>query len=44
MTGLMRDKAPTTGFVRICGHTYWDTASNAIAIMRFDPENTWIEI
>ena len=43
-TGLMESAIPTTGYVRICGHTYWDTASNAIAIMRFDPDNTWVEI
>ena len=43
-TGLMGTKTPTSGYVRICGHTYWDTFSNDIAIMRFDPENTWIEI
>jgi hypothetical protein len=43
-TGLMDTSLPTTGFVRICGHTYWDTGVDDIAIMRFDPDNTWVEI
>jgi hypothetical protein len=43
-TGLMSATLPTSGYVRICGHTYWDTGVDDIAIMRFDPDNTWIEL
>jgi hypothetical protein len=33
---------PTKGYLRILGHTYFNTMVDDIAIMRFDPDNSWV--
>ena len=46
--GSMSKTAPTASgnIVRIIGHTFWTTAlqTNAKYILRFNPDNTWIEL
>ena len=45
-SGHVTEVAPTTTgeYVRLIGHTYWNTAGqpNGIKIVRFNPDNTWI--
>jgi len=44
--GSMTKTAPTTvgNAVRIIGHTFWDSNTNSKIIIRFNPENSWIEL
>ena len=44
--GSMTKTAPTTAgnIVRLIGHTFWDSNTNAKIIIRFNPENSWIEL
>ena len=44
--GSMTKTAPTTvgNAVRLIGHTFWDSNTNSKIIIRFNPENSWIEL
>ena len=44
--GSMTKTAPTTvgNAVRLIGNTFWDSNTNAKIIIRFNPENSWIEL
>ena len=44
--GSMTKTAPTTvgNAVRLIGHTFWDSNTNAKIIIRFNPESSWIEL
>ena len=44
--GNMSKAAPVTAgnIVRLIGNTFWDTNTNAKIIIRFNPENSWIEL
>ena len=44
--GSMTKTAPTTvgNAVRIIGHTFWDSNSQGMIVIRFNPENSWIEL
>ena len=44
--GSMTKTAPTTvgNAVRIIGNTFWDSNTNTKIIIRFNPENSWIEL
>ena len=46
--GYMTSSAPSDpgNIVRIVGHTFWTTTgqSNGVYILRFNPDNTWIEL
>jgi len=44
--GSMTKTAPTTAgnIVRLIGHTFWDSNTNSKIIIRFNPENSWIEL
>jgi len=44
--GSMTKTAPTTvgNAVRIIGNTFWDSNTNSKIIIRFNPENSWIEL
>ena len=44
--GSMSKSAPTASgnIVRIIGHTFWDSNTNSKIIIRFNPENSWIEL
>jgi len=44
-TGELSTTVPNTGYVRIIGHAYHRSVdTTTIWIMRFDPDNTWVEI
>jgi len=44
--GSMTKTAPTTAgnIVRLIGHTFWDSNSQGMIVIRFNPENSWIEL
>jgi formylmethanofuran dehydrogenase subunit C len=44
--GSMTKTAPTTvgNAVRLIGNTFWDSNTNSKIIIRFNPENSWIEL
>ena len=44
--GSVTNTAPTTvgNAVRIIGHTFWDSNTNTRTVIRFNPENSWIEL
>lgn len=44
--GSMTKTAPTTAgnIVRLIGNTFWDSNTNTKIIIRFNPENSWIEL
>jgi hypothetical protein len=44
--GRFSGDIPTTGVVRLVGYTYQNTTtnSNSKVILRFDPDNTWVEL
>jgi len=44
--GSMSKSVPVTSgnIVRIIGHTFWDSNTNTKIIIRFNPENSWIEL
>jgi hypothetical protein len=44
--GSMTKTAPTTAgnIVRLIGHTFWDSNTNSKIVIRFNPENSWIEL
>ena len=44
--GSMSKSAPTSSgnIVRLIGHTFWDSNTNTKIIIRFNPENSWIEL
>jgi len=44
--GSMTKTAPTTvgNAVRIIGNTFWDSNTNSKIVIRFNPENSWIEL
>jgi len=46
--GVITETAPTGSgeIVRIIGYTFWNTSnqSNSLFVIRFDPDNTWIEL
>jgi hypothetical protein len=44
-TGLLSTTVPGSKFIRILGHAYHQSIDTpTIWIMRFDPDNTWIDI
>lgn len=45
-SGDMSDTLPTSGVVRLVGYVYQNasTSSNGVFILRFDPDNTWVEL
>lgn len=46
-TGLITPTAPSSGgVVRIVGYAYHttSTSNNSVTILRFDPDNTWVEL
>jgi hypothetical protein len=41
----MTTVVPTTGYVRILGHSYYrNTSSTHYWVMKFRPDNTWVQI
>jgi len=44
--GNVSSTIPTTGFVRLIGYQFIDESNNdsGISIVRFDPDNTWVEL
>jgi hypothetical protein len=44
--GSMSKSVPSASgnIVRIIGHTFWDSNTNTKIIIRFNPENSWIEL
>ena len=44
--GSMSKSVPAASgnIVRIIGHTFWDSNTNTKIIIRFNPENSWIEL
>jgi len=44
--GSMTKTAPTTAgnIVRLIGHTFWDSNSQGMIVIRFNPESSWIEL
>ena len=44
--GEMSDTIPSGGIVRLVGYCYQnsDEQGNAVFILRFDPDNTWVEV
>lgn len=44
--GEISHNIPTSGFVRLVGYSYQNTTSQANSkfILRFDPDNTWVEL
>lgn len=44
--GSMSNTIPTTGIVRVIGYVFQEdgTNNNGIFILRFDPDNTWVEL
>lgn len=42
--GDMSDTIPTTGTARIVGYCFVPSSVNAVFILRFDPDNTWVEL
>ncbi len=45
-SGEVSSTLPTTGFSRLVGYLFIDDSNNdnGIAVVRFDPDNTWIEL
>ena len=42
--GDMSDTIPTTGTARIVGYCFVPSSVNSVFILRFDPDNTWVEL
>ena len=43
-TGRMNTTVPTARYVRLLGYAYFQSPSNNIWLMRFDPDMSWVEI
>jgi hypothetical protein len=42
--GEMSDTIPQSGYVRLVGYCYQNTNEAEYFILRFDPDNTWVEL
>ena len=44
--GSITKTAPTTAgnIVRLIGHTFWDSNSQGMIVIHFNPDRSWIEL
>ena len=42
--GDMSDTTPTSGVARLIGYCFVPSTVNSVFILRFDPDNTWVEL